>query len=155
MLPCALTVREAIAAGHDEEMTTRPLDRPSARVILLDGTGSVLLLLIEAVRAVCSIWSSRPEEEPTGRVDLGHPAEVFELCLKFIGLVHDLDDVVLTTVIESSDVPVGLVLQDVGVLDARQESRVIVVVDQKHAATGRETRPHHPPEGSTPLARDV
>ena len=28
-------------------MTTRPLDRPSARVILIDGTGSVLLFRIE------------------------------------------------------------------------------------------------------------
>ena len=99
---------------------------------------------------------SRTEKKPAGRLDVSCPTEVGQLSSQFVGLVHHLHHVVLVTIVESSYVSVRLIPEDIGILEVRlRDVWITVVVDEKHAATRREARPHHRPEGCAPLTRNV
>jgi hypothetical protein len=67
--------------------------------------------------------------------------------LEFVGLVEDLDDAILASVVQAPKVQIRTVTDDVGVLDLASWIRVGAVVDEKDPTPRCKARPHQGPEG--------
>jgi hypothetical protein len=84
------------------------------------------------------------EDEPARCIDARRPPLVAKKMLQLIGLVEDLDSLVLVPVVQAPQVQIRSVTGDVGVRDLAGCIRVVAVVDEEHSVPRCQAGPHQP-----------